>query len=415
MDLTRNPPVAHDPHARAYRVLFNEDSVRIAKLLGGAPAHLRHDCLSCHAVPGTDPHVIPDSIAEGVGCAACHGADEKWLTVHYLPGWKQLSNRQKADYGFTPTKNLVARVSACAACHVGDSTREVNHDLIAAGHPRLNFEYTRFHFSPAYRKHWADPEPDRVTKVNEFEVRAWAIGQVASLRAAADLLRARAEKAGGTWPEFAGHSCYACHQTVGDRDPRGVAGPTRALGWPAWEPWYTTAVPAALAVGKDMAAGLPTDVGEKLVALQKVMNRPESTRERGRGDARAAAAALVGALDRWLAVIQVAEDNHHLALPTDTPARVAVRLAGSATGATEWDELAQQYLGCAAAYHATGGHAGHPDWTEPLTAIKTGLAFPRSGGVRWDSPVGFDRDKMNQVRMPFLRLTGGNGTPGGDR
>ena len=32
---------------------------------------------------------------------------------------------------------------ACAACHVGDGLdREVNHDLIAAGHPRLNFELT---------------------------------------------------------------------------------------------------------------------------------------------------------------------------------------------------------------------------------------------------------------------------------
>jgi hypothetical protein len=402
MDLTRNPPVPHDPHARAYRVLFNDDSVRIAKLLGGGPAHLNALCLKCHAVPGA----APGAIAEGVGCAGCHGPDEKWLTVHYLPEWKALSNREKAGYGFVPTKNLVARASACAGCHVGDATREVDHDLIAAGHPRLNFEYTRFHFSSVYRKHWADPTP-----AADFEVRAWTIGQLASLRAAAELLRARADRAGGIWPEFAGHNCYACHQAVGDRDPKGVAGPGRGLGWPAWEAWYTAAAGPAAAAARDMAPGVPDGVGAKLDALRAVMNRPNPNRTA----AREKAGDLVAALDRVLAAAQDAEDAGRLVVPTGVPVRVADALARAAAATADWDDLAQQYLGCAAVYHAAGGQSGRPDWTGPLTQIGTDLRFPRAGAVRWDNPADFGWERLDRVRMNFGRLTGGTGILGGDR
>ena len=157
--------------------------MRIAKLLGDGKldAHENPLCLKCHAP-------VPNARAEGVGCSACHGPSEKWLSEHYLPDWKAKSNRDKwTETGFVPTKNLVARISNCATCHVGSADREVNHDLIAAGHPRLAFEYTRFHYQEGYRKHWEErtPQPD-------FEVRAWVIGQAASLRAAVEVLRSRA-------------------------------------------------------------------------------------------------------------------------------------------------------------------------------------------------------------------------------
>ena len=48
-DLTHKPSDPHDPHANAYRVLFNTDSVRIAELVGGGPAHTNARCLACHA------------------------------------------------------------------------------------------------------------------------------------------------------------------------------------------------------------------------------------------------------------------------------------------------------------------------------------------------------------------------------
>ncbi len=395
MDLTRNPPVAQDPHARAYRVLFNEDSVRIARLLGGLPAHLRHDCLSCHAVPGTDPHVIPDSIAEGVGCAACHGSDEKWLTVHYLPGWKALSNREKAAYGFTPTKNLVARATACAACHVGDSTREVNHDLIATGHPRLSFEYTRFHFSPAYRKHWVDPAPTA-----DFEVRAWTVGQLASLRAALDLLRARATGAQKEvnphpWPEFSEGSCFACHQSVA-RSPypvngkgvlRGTQGErTRPSGAVPWQPWYTSVATDPVVREAFGLSDPPVDVGELRAEMEKRSPDPRKV-------ARLAVNALK-VLDAHLATLQDAEDRG--TLPSVTPEKLtalAAALSGGSFGAPgrlkdyDWDFLAQRYLGLAMTYHAAGGETPlTAGWRPPLTELRRVLSFPTPGVGRYDSP-----------------------------
>ena len=207
--------------------MFNEVSVRMGELLHLKQApHREALCLRCHAVDsGSDLAIRDQILSEGVGCSACHGPAEKWISVHYLPEWKTLSPRAKwQDYGFVPTKNLVARTLKCASCHVGDGEREVNHDLIAAGHPRLAFEAARFHYQPDYRKHWSErtPQPD-------FEIRAWVVGQAATLRTAAELLRSRTERAAAgdnstPWPEFEGLSCYACHQKVGEAKLRGTVG-----------------------------------------------------------------------------------------------------------------------------------------------------------------------------------------------
>jgi cytochrome c551/c552 len=232
---------AGDPHNKAYRVLYNEVSVRMGELLGIKEPHKEARCLACHAVDsGGDPDTRDQILAEGVGCSGCHGPAEKWVGVHYLPEWKELPNEKKwKEYGFVPTKNLVARTLTCAKCHVGDDERDMNHDLIAAGHPRLAFEAARFHYQPDYRKHWTERMPQP-----EFEVREWLVGQVASLRAAAELLRSRAEKAekaDGVWPEFSEYSCYACHQKVGEEALRGVAGTNpRHAGVPGWQVWYNS-------------------------------------------------------------------------------------------------------------------------------------------------------------------------------
>src|SRR5687768_15025203 len=82
------------------------------------PGHQAALCLQCHAVPNIHP---ASAVAEGVGCAGCHGPSDKWVAEHYLPSWKALPNREKWErFGFIPTKNLVARSLNCASCHVGD-------------------------------------------------------------------------------------------------------------------------------------------------------------------------------------------------------------------------------------------------------------------------------------------------------
>src|SRR5262249_7174292 len=145
---------------------------------------------------------------DGVGCESCHGPAEKWKAVHYLPGWKDRSDREQL--GFLDTKDLAVRAESCVACHVGSPNREVNHDLIAAGHPRLRFDLGAYLAN--YPKHWSDAR-DKAGRP-ALEAQVWAIGQVVSAQAAVKVLQHRAAAADKPWPEFAEYDCFACHHSL---------------------------------------------------------------------------------------------------------------------------------------------------------------------------------------------------------
>jgi hypothetical protein len=381
-----------DPHSHAYRVLFNEDSIRIAKLLGGGLAHENLLCLKCHAPAGVSDR---DARADGVGCTACHGPSEKWISEHYLPAWKTKSNRDKWNEGFIPSTNLVARISNCASCHVGSPDREVNHDLIAAGHPRLAFEYAAFHYHSDYRKHWAEraPQPD-------FEARAWIVGQAASVRAAVAVLGSRAanaQKNKAPWPEFAEYSCFACHQKIDERAPKAA---NRLLGLPGWQVWYTATLNQAATGSHGTFATVDLPELKKLAQLQAFMAQAHPKAK----DAESKAAAALAELDAWLARMQQAEDANWRSLTAKNDLDMLARaLATGALHQQEWDALAMHYLGNAAVYHAGGGAGTYPTWTDDLTAIRNELLFPRFPG-RFNSPSRFDEAARNRVRGYFIHL-----------
>ena len=402
-----DPNAGSDPHTKAYRVLFNSVSVGMAAKLDledakgnrKVAAHQATLCLKCHAVDGVKDEATRDQIlSEGVGCGACHGPADKWVGIHYTSEWKALTNREKWDkYGFVPAGNLVARTLNCAGCHSGDADRDVNHDLYAAGHPRLAFE-------------------------------------AAALRSATALLRARAEKPDGVWPEFASYSCYACHQRVGEGAVRGdlsdavrADGGTRRLGVPGWEIWSNTALGIAAEYCREAYPGLSSPDLTAVTALRKLMG---SSRAPARTEVVAAATKALAELDGWLAAMQAADDNRAALkpVPKGTAERLAHALAKNAIADKkpndakadsrlkdhDWDALAANYLGCAAMYHATGGAAGNK-WGGELDAVRQGLRFrPRAGeGGRPDSPTDFDANKLKRLLTNFgsLRdaatLTGG--------
>lgn len=371
-------PKPADPHARAYRVLQSADSERMANALNLGPAFRAKLCLGCHAVDGAGERAH----AEGVGCGGCHGPAEKWLAAHTTPEWKAVPARERWEkYGFAPTKNLVARTLACAGCHVGDAAREVNHDLLAAGHPRLAFETARAHFTPNYLRHWTEKPPQP-----GFEVRAWVIGQGVQLRAATELLRARASRADTVpWPEFGGQSCYACHHPIADKavSPR----------VPGWEVWHTAAFAVAERFAPDVF-GVGSPRWEHLPKLRAVMA------DKRKPDPKAVtelAAKAVAELDRWLAALQAAEDAGLPAVSHDLPRTIARALAKNADTATDWDALAAHYLGVAAMYHASGGKKAVPTWTGPVRELEKLLAFPKG----FNSPTDLDREA---VRTQFAAL-----------
>lgn len=245
---------AADPHRRAYAVL--EEKLATDMMARLYPDKKPEDrlatkderCLACHTNPtlakATDPHAV-SLRAEGVSCEACHGNASGWLQSH--TGFKPETRADGyAAGGLAKLYDLGERALACAGCHVGAPAgnglplRDMNHDMIAAGHPRLNFDFATYQFM--LPRHWYErdrakpdsrPDPD-------FEARAWMVGRVAHAEAACKLTADRAKRA-DPWPEFAEYSCVACHHRIGDPKAAYPAPTGRPLGSLPWQPiWPVT-------------------------------------------------------------------------------------------------------------------------------------------------------------------------------
>lgn len=281
--------MAEDPHAGAFLVLFNDRSRSIREHLRlDRPAHLEPLCQSCHgradSLPGgfqlEGPVEDLDALAfeigpSGVGCEQCHGPAGGWLTTHYESAWQAGTDEQKHRAGLTILRPSRAKAEACATCHVGDRLdRQVNHDLMAAGHPRLDFELTTY--AARMPKHWNVDETDHKRSEAGQPPRSfageWAIGQLATLKAAADLARHRADAAETAgkeqpWPEFTEYGCYACHHANVDGGLR-----YRQTGAvPGAIPWNTWMVPIGRLL---LQFEQETEIVDGLDALVAAMNQP---------------------------------------------------------------------------------------------------------------------------------------------
>jgi hypothetical protein len=412
------PQLTSDPHAKAYSVLFNPVSVRMGQLLGIKEPHKDKRCLTCHAVDSASEAETRDQIlSEGVGCGACHGPADKWISEHTLPSWKTTSNRDKWEkFGFVPTKNIVARTLNCVSCHVGDGERDMNHDFIAAGHPRLAFEAARYHFQPDYRKHWTEKSAPL-----DFEVRTWIIGQAATLRASANLLRERATRAAKNdpntpWPELSGHSCYACHQKIADTNVLAATSETpRPAGVPGWEVWSNSASGIA---ADSCGMAFPSLGSVKLPEVEKLRKLMESRNAPPPAVAAAQAQKAVAELDQWLAAMQAAEDRGLPSVNGNVPLTLANKLANNALSKNgkladhDWDAMAANYLGAAAMHHAIGGKDNAKAWHEPLLKVRDALRFPQVKDGRFDSPADRNTDKLKLLRENFELLRTKTATPG---
>ncbi|MEO5720232.1 MAG: multiheme c-type cytochrome [Chthoniobacterales bacterium] len=156
-----------DFHTRAFAILTNARSERIASSLGIENATDNSRCTSCHAplhaVASTrlaariDPNV-------GVSCESCHGVAGTWLRGHTRPDWTYAT---RVGAGMRDLKSFYVRANTCVACH-----QNLEADLSAAGHPDLIFELDAQ--SLTQPKHWRDPEGSGP--------RAWLAGQAVALR-----------------------------------------------------------------------------------------------------------------------------------------------------------------------------------------------------------------------------------------
>lgn len=250
---------AEDPHAGAGLVLLNSLSEQIVLSLNGRTekpateaewvtmrdAVLRERCISCHATatPEDCKPGVPLSavyLAEGVSCESCHGPAGNWLNQHYDPGFV---GEGRFASGLRNNETIVARGKGCVRCHVGSRTedgivRDMNHDIIAAGHPVLRFELGKY--DAALPKHWD------VASSPEFyasAVRLRKAGRSTTLASAATLAHERIQDAVNganvPIPEFADYDCFACHQSLSmDQYNLKTTGALVSAGMPYWNSWH---------------------------------------------------------------------------------------------------------------------------------------------------------------------------------
>ncbi|MFM8222032.1 MAG: multiheme c-type cytochrome [Planctomycetaceae bacterium] len=370
-----------DPHAKAYAVLDSAASRGMAKRLGLESAKTAKVCLACHstlskaeldATQGVFENGLKHDpgrraqLRDGVSCEACHGPAEQWLQPHKQAGWRNVINLEHV--GFQDNRDTSIRAQACVSCHVGGPGRDVDHDLIAAGHPRLTFELAAYHRQ--YVQHWPN---DKTGDSAEL----WKVGQKESALAALEQLRQRATPTGGKpvtpwiakahadlglpgaaetpWPEFSELSCYACHHDLAQPSWR-QARPGGSAGVAEWGSWTFALWPT---LARNLAQ---PEIETGLLNLGRMVNDPSVAR-----DSVAAEAAKLRDLVKSVDLKSANLASGWLTGPEGVPVR-------------EWDHAAQVVLAL---------EASRPDWGTSLRAARRRLLFPQSGKKGFNSPRDF--------------------------
>lgn len=196
-----------DRHSRAYATLTTEGGKQIARYMG-IDGTQSDKCLACHAPPAKLAPGSSYKKSDGVTCEACHGPAQEWLQAHIERDW----NQKKSSYyarGFYDNSNFKLRAERCAACHT-----EIDHEIVAGGHPPLQFEMVAY---AQIMKHWDDQED---VPAGSFSVdpTLWAVGQVVGLRRLLDMVATRAGESNyqsiGKFSHFEDKNCFQCHHKL---------------------------------------------------------------------------------------------------------------------------------------------------------------------------------------------------------
>ena len=229
--------VVKDKHARAFSSLSGEVAKRMTRLMALLPPDKEPRCLGCHALNAPEEQRARTfDASDGVSCESCHGPASSWLGPHTTRGW---THEKSVELGMKDLRDPANRAENCLTCHLGTKDKNVDHELIAAGHPDLYFELASF--SAAMPKHWKEMgEKPSATPDPWFDVRVMAVGQAVQLRD--QLQRVGRNAQGGSWPEFSDLDCFACHHSLTNAENswqqrRGYSfspGTARRPGDPPW-------------------------------------------------------------------------------------------------------------------------------------------------------------------------------------
>jgi len=217
LSIWQSPSNRSGAHSRAYAVLGSTRGQAIARSLGLGDARSASQCLGCHATPA-GPRGERFQIADGVGCESCHGPASGWIASHAAVDASHAANVRA---GLRALEQPQIRARLCLDCHFGsaDAGQFVDHRMMAAGHPRVNFELDLF---SALQQHW-DEDPDyRERKGAVSSLQMWAVGQAEAVRRSTALFADARLGQDGLFPQFYFFDCHSCHRRIQD-------GPNRTL------------------------------------------------------------------------------------------------------------------------------------------------------------------------------------------
>jgi hypothetical protein len=276
-----------DRHAKSYATLGSADSQRIAAKLGLGDPRTAGVCLDCH----TDhpPEAMRGEkflMSDGVGCEACHGGAEQWISTHTD---SKVERSELLAQGLYPTDQPVARAKLCMSCHIGTRDRMITHRIMGAGHPRLSFELDTFTWlNPHY-----EIDQDYVDRKGPFNgARDWAIGQGVAAINLLDILTDEKKGWTGIFPELVLFDCHACHRPMSGRNwgPR----PSTGLG-----PGVVRFNDANLVMFRHVLGIVDARAAEDLLAATRALHQATLiSRERTFAAANALKAKVEGQLDR---------------------------------------------------------------------------------------------------------------------
>jgi len=234
-----------DFHARAYTALLTNDSLeminRLVRKNFASTSEkeyrelLEQKCVSCHA----SSHAPIEQRMLGIDCQACHGPASAWDEKHYSKEWLESGSQRFKNSKMRDTESLSSRATICVSCHIGDlkhepTSREVDHDLMAAGHPPMHFDFSVYF--DKYPAHW-NTIRDRIRYGEFVDFLKWRVGKLAAARQRVTLLYDRAIAATEKrhiWPELAEQSCYRCHHALQPLKDRSIRVVQSKCDWDAW-------------------------------------------------------------------------------------------------------------------------------------------------------------------------------------
>ena len=339
-----------DKHARAYNILLNERSQRIAKNLGlKQPAHEAKICLDCHA------HVVPEArrgerfkITDGVTCESCHGPAEKWVKTHVAPGDSATAQHAaNIDDGMYPTSDAVARAKLCMSCHYGNQDKLVTHRIMGAGHPRMSFELDTF--TEIAPKHFVVDKDYSERKKVWDGAKTWAIGQALAVSETMTILADPKRGRDGVFPELVLFDCHACHHPMSENRWK----PKTAFG-PSISPGLVRLNDSSMLMLRAITRAIDPEMGDRVAAQTQKLHRAIA----GEGDAFIEAAALRKLAQETVPVMSVATFSNQMM------ATVLARLIEDGVQGTYSDyaaaEQATLAIGSIGAYLAKQGALAAP-------------------------------------------------------